>query len=304
MMKICIFGIRQINKDDGKWQLPESICRHLDELMADEAGILVDDMSIAAAMVQDYLKKSKYKKVTVCVAGGKSWTNLNLGKWDELHFSVHGWCSTIYSRGIERDFNMIEMADTGLAIWDGNDFNTYANMLCLCALGKPVRPYLINEDRWIDVNTIEDIKAFKGPDEELTEDEIFNVMTCCTVPDETMKSIVKEDDEYVYQILLDCISQADIALEKKLDLLGILSAKQNLNHEVFCAAERTVRLGKSWKIIKHDVRAIADYRPVGYGEAEIPWKEIKQHWREIDKIVNPKMYAKYFVFGNKMITFE
>ena len=303
-MKVFIFGIRQINKDDGKWQFPESICRHLDELMADEAEILVDDMSIASAMVQDYLKTSKYKKVTVCVAGGKNWTNLNLGKWDELHFGVHGWGSTIYSRGIERDFNMIEMADTGLAIWDGNDFNTYANMLCLCALGKPVRLYLINEDRWTDVNTIEDIKAFKGPDEELTEDEIFNVMTCCKVPDETMKSIVKEDDEYVYQILLDCISQADIALEKKLDLLSILSAKQNLNHEVFCTTEKAVRLGKSWKIIKHDVRAIADYRPVGNGEAELPWREIWQKWYEIDKIVNPRKYVKYFVIGNKKITFE
>lgn len=303
-MKVFISGTISINNDNGNWQLSESLCKYLDELMTNEAEILVDDQFTSAALTQEYLKASKYKKVTVCVAGGKNWTKFNLGKWDELHFSVHGWGSTVYSSGIERDFGAIERADIGLAIWDGDDFNTYANMLCLCVLGKPVRLYLINEDRWIDVNSIDDLKEFKGPDEELTEDEIFEVMTCCKAPDEAVKSIVKEDDAYVYRILVDCINQADIALEKKLELLKLLSAKQNLKDEVFCVVERAVKQGKSWKAIKHDVRAIADLRPVGYGEEEIPWKEIRQNWRALDKIVNPKKYAKYFVLGNKKITFE
>ena len=77
-----------------------------------------------------------------------------------------------------------------------------------------------------------------------------------------------------------------------------------MNYEVFRAVKRAIKLEKSWKLIKHDVRAIADLRPVGYGEAEIPWKEIRQKWYEIDKIVNPRKYAKYFVLGNKKITFE
>ena len=303
-MKVFVNGTNHIKKDEGKWVLPESVTKYLDELMTDEVEFLVEDQKGVPSLVQEYLNKAKYKKVTVCVAGGKNWTKFNLGKWDELHFSVHGWGSTVYSSGIERDFGAIEMADTGLAIWDGNDFNTYANMLCFCALSKPVRLYLINEDRWIDVNSIEDIREFKGPDEELSEDEIFEVMTCCKVPDETMKSVVKEGDEYVYQILLDCINQADITLEKKLELLNILLGKQNLKYEVFRAVARTIKQGKNWKIIKHDVRAIADYRPVGYGEAEIPWKEIRQNWRELDRIVNPRKYAKYFVFGNKKTTFE
>ena len=303
-MKVCVCGSLYVKNDAGKWRLPDVVCTYLNELMAEEAEILVDDQSIVAATVQNYLKTSEYKKVSVYVAGGKSWTKHNLGKWDENHSCVHGWCSTIYSRDIERDFNMIENADTGLAIWDGNDFNTYANMLCLCVLGKPVKLYLISEDRWIDVNSIDDLSEFKGPNEELSEDEIYEVMTCCKVPKETKKSIVMEDDEYVYQILVDCINQADIAFEKKLELLSLLSAKQNLKHEVFCAVERAVRLGKSWKTVKHDVRAIADFRPVGYKETEIPWKEIWQNWYEIDKIVNPRKYARYFVFGNKKITFE
>lgn len=302
-MKVFVNGTNHIKKNEGKWILPESVTSYLDELMADDAEILVDDKSLVAAIAQDYLKSTKYMKITVCVAGGKNWTKHNLGKWGELHFNVHG-CGTVYSRNIERDFGAIEMADTGLAIWGGNEFNTYANMLCSCVLGKPVKLYLINEDRWIDVNSIEDIREFKGPNEELSEDEIFEVMTCCKVPDETMRSVVKEDDEYVYQMLLDCINQADIALEKKLELLTLLLTKQNLNHEAFCAVERAVKHGKSWKIVKHDVRAIADFRPVGYGETEIPWNEIRKNWYVIDKIVNPKKYAKFFVFGNKKITFE
>ena len=303
-MNVFICGTRSINNDNGNWQLSESLCKYLDELMTNEAEILVDDKSTVAALVQGYLKSSKYKNVKVCVAGGKSWTKNNLGRWDELHFSVHGWGSTVYSSGIERDFSMIENADTCLAVWDGDDFNTYANMLCLCALGKPVKLYLVNEDRWIDVNSIEDIREFKGPDEELSEDDIFEVMTCCKVPVETMRSVVKEDDEEVLHILLDCINQADIALEKKLELLELLSAKQNMKHEVFCAVERAIKLEKNWKSIKHDVRAIADLRPVDYKEAVIPWREIWRNWYKTDEIVNPRKYARYFVFGNKKITFE
>ena len=303
-MKVFVCGSCYVRNDVGKWRLPDVVCTYLEELMAEETEILVDDQSIVAAAVQNYLKTSEYKKVSVYVAGGKSWTKHNLGKWDENHSCVHGWGSTIYSRDIERDFNMIENADTGLAIWDGNDFNTYANMLCLCVLGKPVKLYLISEDRWIDVNSFDDLSEFKGPNEELSEDEIYEVMTCCKVPNEIMKSVVMEDDEYVYQMLLDCINQADIALEKKLELLTLLLTNQNLNHEVFCAVERAIKHGKSWKIIKHDVRAIADFRPVGYGETEIPWNEIRKNWYVIDKIVNPRKYARYFVFGNKKITFE
>ena len=262
-MKVFVCGPLNVRNDVDKWNLPEAVCSYLDELMAEETEILIDDRSIVAAAVQNYLKTSEYKKVSVCVAGGKNWTELNLGKWDENHSCVHGWGSTIYSRDIERDFNMIENADTDLAIWDGNDFNTYANMLCLCVLGKPVKLYLISEDRWIDVNSIDDLSEFKGPNEKLSEDEIYEVMTCCKVPKETMKSIVMEDDEYVYQILVDCINQADIAFEKKLELLSFLSAKQNLKHEVFCVVERAVRLGKSWKTVKHDVRRLQACRLQG-----------------------------------------
>ena len=292
-MKVFVSGTNHIKKDEGEWALPTSVTKYLDELMADEVEFLVDDRSDVATAVQDYLKSFKYKSVKVCVAGGKNWTKINLVKWDELHFSVHGWGSTVYSSSIERDFNMAEIADKGVAIWDGNDFNTYANMLCLCALGKPVKLYLISENKWIDVNSIEDIREFKGPNEELSEDEIFEVMTCCKVPVETMRSVVLEDDEEVLHILLDCISQADITLEKKLELLELLSAKQNMKHEVFCAVERAVKHGKNWKKIKHDVRATADYRPVDCGEAEMPWNEIRKNIYEIDKILHPKKYAKH-----------
>ena len=126
-MKVFVFWAKRPNKDNGKWQMLR-LLKQFDDLMANEAEILVDDQFTSAALTQEYLKASKYKKVTVCVAGGKNWTKFNLGKWDELHFSVHGWGSTVYSSGIERDFGTIEIADTGLAIWDGDDFNTYANM--------------------------------------------------------------------------------------------------------------------------------------------------------------------------------
>ena len=52
-MKVFVSGIKRIKKEGGKWALPESVCAYLDELMADEAEIFVDDQSIVAALVQD-----------------------------------------------------------------------------------------------------------------------------------------------------------------------------------------------------------------------------------------------------------
>ena len=157
-MKAFIFGTRQINEGEEKWQLSESISSHLDELMSNETEILLDDQGGAVRLVQEFLSSAKYKPVTVCVAGSKNWRLNNAGNWPEKHYVVHGE-SRGYLYGIEKEFGMAEEADCGLALWDGEDFCTFTNMLCLCALGKACKLYLIEEDSWIDVNSIEDLRA-------------------------------------------------------------------------------------------------------------------------------------------------
>ena len=67
-MKVFVNGTNHIKKDEGKWILPESVTKYLDELMADEVEFLVEDQKGVSGLVQEYLHIGKYKKVTVCVA--------------------------------------------------------------------------------------------------------------------------------------------------------------------------------------------------------------------------------------------
>ena len=109
-MKVFVNGTNHIKKNEGKWILPESVTSYLDELMENNAEILVEDQQGAPGLVQDYLESKKYNAVTVCVAGNKNWRFYNAGNWSEKYFCVHGE-ARVDLAGIEKDFGMAEEAD-------------------------------------------------------------------------------------------------------------------------------------------------------------------------------------------------
>ena len=256
-MKVFISGSKSLNKDGGDWLFPDSIRDCLDSIMSEGNEILIGDCLGADTIVQEYLKASEFSKVTVYSSGSHPKMRSNLGHWEEKHFSPNG--KTAYVFRIEKDFHMAEDCDCGVAIWDGNSKGTFINILCLCALKKPCKLYLIQEDRWLNINLLEDLRRLAGSEGEITDKEIREVLTKCYFSDEMIEYLTSKSAISPYQ-LIDIISRAPITLDEKMLFFSSLGNKRNLKFEVFSSVAENIKTGKNFKKIKHDIRAIADFR--------------------------------------------
>lgn len=282
-MKVFISGSKSLNKAGKDWMLPDSVRECLDGIMSDEDEILIGDCWGTDTIVQEYVNAAKYKKVAVYASGSHRIIRSNLGHWEEKWFSSNGRTPYVYR--IEKDFHMAEDCDYGVAIWDGNSKGTFINMLCLCALKKSCKLYLIQENRWLSVDSIEDLRGLTGSEGSITANDIREVLTMCDFSDEMIEYLVSEGAVSPY-LLVDIISLAPITLDEKEYLFGRLGKKRNLKFEAFASIEENINMGKDFKKIKHDIRAIADLG----GERTI-WTELYNRSRALSE-------AKDFLVGN------
>lgn len=255
-MKVFISG----SKVGDTESLPNSVLSYIDDLMADGSEIVIGDCWGIDTMVQEYLSASKYKLVTVYASGSHKTMRSNIGHWEEKWFSPNGRTPYVYS--IEKDFHMAEDCDCGLAIWDGKSKGTFINMLCLCALQKSCRLHLLKEERWINVDSLEDLRDLTGDNGRISKDDVRRVLTACGFSDELANYLVKEEALSPFE-LIDIISRAPITLDEKSALFGSLGNKRNLKFESFVSVEENIKQGKSFKTITHDIRALADFREEG-----------------------------------------
>lgn len=280
-MKVFISGSKSLNKAGRDWSLPESsVSATLDNIMSEQDEVLIGDCWGTDTVVQEYLNRAKYKMVTV-YSSGKA--RSNVGQWEGKRFSPNG--RTPYVFRIEKDFHMAEDCDYGVAIWDGSSKGTFINMLCLCALKKSCKLYLIQEDRWVDVDSLEDLRGLAGSEWKITETEIRIILTECGISDEMVEFLASENAVSPFT-LVEIISRAPITLDKKDSLFCRMGEKRNLKYEAFESVEKNVLSGKNFKTIKHDIRALADFR----GEKTI-WTELYDRSMAI-------LEAKHFLDGD------
>lgn len=282
-MKVFISGSKSLNKAGKDWMLPDSVRECLDGIMSDEDEILIGDCLGTDTIVQEYVNAAKYKKVEVYASGSHRTMRRNLGHWKEKWFSPNGRTPYVYR--IEKDFHMAEDCDYGVAIWDGNSKGTFINMLCLCALKKSCKLYLIHEDRWLSVDSIEDLRGLTGLEGSITDNDIREVLTMCDFSDEMIEYLASENALSPYQ-LIDIVSRAPITLDEKRFLFYCLGHKRNLKFDVFASVEENIEAGADFKKIKHDIRALADCR----GKKTI-WTELYNRSRAL-------LEAKHFLVGD------
>ncbi len=154
-MKVFISGSKCVKKSGKEWALPEKVRSCLDGIISGGESVLVGDCWGIDTWIQEYLAEAGYANVTVYVSGSMESTRNNVGGWNEKHFSSCG--KTGYTYRAVKDYHMAEDCDYGVAFWDGESRGTFINMLCLCALKKPCKLYLLREDRWVDIHTLEDL---------------------------------------------------------------------------------------------------------------------------------------------------
>lgn len=111
MAIVMISGSRSVNK------LPQSALNSLDKIMELNFDIIIGDCYGIDTLVQKYLKSKNYQKVTVYHINNKPRNNLGFNS-----------VKIRENRYLDKDIAMAEIADYGLAIWDGKSKGTQNNI--------------------------------------------------------------------------------------------------------------------------------------------------------------------------------
>ena len=116
MTKVLISGSISIKYKD----LPSEVFESLDRIMSQGLEVIIGDAHGVDSAIQWHLKSKNYSKVTVyySIEGNRVKPRNNWG------FEAVGIVGS-YS---DRDKAMCEIADYGLAIWDGHSRGTAANI--------------------------------------------------------------------------------------------------------------------------------------------------------------------------------
>jgi hypothetical protein len=118
-MKIFISGSIKIK------EIPLCAIEKLDSIIKHDYEILIGDAKGIDLLVQKYLKKKAYKKVTVYFAGEKIRNNIDNWQTKQIMSSKNEKGRNLYTL---KDIEMAIDADYGLMIWDGESKGTLANI--------------------------------------------------------------------------------------------------------------------------------------------------------------------------------
>ncbi len=243
-MRVFISGSKVLKDSIGDGRLPDTVYSKINSLMADGAEIIIGDCYGADTLVQRYLYEKQYRNVTVYVSGNKNGTRNNIGNWEEKHFGVHN-TSNGYGMRIEKDLHMAEDADCGLALWDGESKGTFVNMVCLAAQGKTCSTYFLNEQKWVDISSLDELERYLNQHYGWQDEDIDKVLAICGFSEEMRNYLVTEHLISAFD-LIDIVCQAPVSLEEKIRTLNFLGRENNiLKHDVMKAAAQKKKMVKN-----------------------------------------------------------
>lgn len=187
---------------------------------------------------------------------------------------------------------MVEDADEGIIIWDGESISQFVNMLNLVILGKPCNMYLLKEDRWAEIKNLEDLSEYAGECGEWRNADVEEILTKCEFSIE-MKTYMMVEDRLNDYTLIDMVCYAPISLTDKMEILAKLYQKRNVKAEIFQA----VNAGKNneFKYIKKLIRKIISNE----SDCSI-WSYIDNAYKTINRAVNifkNSVYYDEYVFS-------
>lgn len=154
MSKVFIGGSRRISR------LNKDVRHRLDNVMSGRLTVLIGDANGADKAVQQYLADKRYENVIVFCVGTRC--RNNVGCWIVRQLNV--------PRGLRRDFSyfatkdraMVDEADYGLMLWDGDSRGTLTSIADLLRHGKPVVVYFVPRKALETLRTPPDLAALLG----------------------------------------------------------------------------------------------------------------------------------------------
>ena len=149
-MNVFISGSREISGFD------ENISNALFDELNSDAEILVGDADGVDTEIQKFCAAQQYKNVTVFATNGKVRNNVGNFAVRNVPVDKNAYYKTFFT---QKDVAMTDIADYGVAIWDGKSKGTLNNIERLVKQNKPCHVYLMGCKKWV---TIENEYALKN----------------------------------------------------------------------------------------------------------------------------------------------
>ena len=166
--KVFVAGSRRLSR------LSKDVKRRIDNILDKRLTIILGDANGADKAVQQYLKSRQYDNVIVfCMEGG---CRNNVGEWPVRKIAAADPSRHDFAYFSTKDRAMVEEADYGLLLWDGNSRGTLRSIVDLVRHGKPVVVYLApaksfcslrQPDELVEMLSHVDPTALRGIDREL-----------------------------------------------------------------------------------------------------------------------------------------
>lgn len=250
-MTVFVFGSHM------NLRLDDDVKSELDRLIESDTHIVLGSRIGFEWSVQEYLSDKWYGNATAYFIDDET----------EQVMSYPDLC--INGSGISRfdndehdalDYHLCEIADAGVAVWDGKSLGAFINMAVLVSLGKQIKLYRLDVKCWTDINRLDDIRALAEDckerrdviSENLSTEDILAICGMSAA----MVSHLCSTGLGVIQ-LNKIICQAPVSLETKIKLLHGLVETENILHDI-CeevvrrkeenADIRHIRMGIDWVI--------------------------------------------------------
>ncbi len=273
-----------------------SITNKLDEYILFEAEIMVSDLNIGDIELQKYLSALNYKNVTIVfmrdLSEFEEWPRRNMGRW---------LCREFIRRDYEYDIDltllstMAEECDEAFFAWNEPDWDVFMGILCFLVNDKTCYVYGTNKGKINMINTLDELSQYLV-NESGIELEESDLISGNMIDVDILLRYIEFPTDLKNTGLVDIISRAPITLDEKSALFSNLGKKRNLKFEVFNSVEENILHGEAFKKIKHDIRALVDYR----GERNI-WTELYDRSRSIQAARDGLYSTVRDIYDNKLL---
>jgi hypothetical protein len=166
--KVFIAGSRRLSR------LGREVRRRIDNILDKHFTVLVGDANGVDRAVQQYLSGRHYGKVIVfCMEGG---CRNNLGSWPTRTIAASHSSRRDFAYYSTKDRAMVEEANYGLMLWDGQSRGTLRSIVDLVRQGKPVVVYISSDKFFYTLRQADELtemlaqcdsRALQGLDNEL-----------------------------------------------------------------------------------------------------------------------------------------
>ena len=215
--------------------LPKMFWKSIEELMAEGDEILLGDSEFDHS-VYGRLRSKYYENISVMKS---------------LAPSMYRPASKFKLRWLSNT-KMIRKCDRMIAVWDGESQETFLNMLLMAALGKPCRLYHLNQQDWIEIQSIDDLAPYVPKREGLTAQDIENVMKRCGF-EEQMISLTAANGILHEERLAEIICRAPVSLKIKIDMIKNLQKRDDINFKAYNRVSELVKAGAGFELINQAI---------------------------------------------------